>query len=208
MQGFNAKEFSAHSQIVALAGKNRKILEFGCGKGFVSEQLQKNCNKVTAIEIDTESAGQAEKFCEKIILGNIEKIDFEKIGKDFDAAIFADVLEHLKNPEETIAKTKKLLSLEGKIIVSVPNIANWKIRFGLLLGKFDYAKQGILDKTHLKFFTLKTIKKAIENSGFEIEKISSVPSAPVPSMALKKALSKIFPGAFSFQFIILARVKK
>ena len=102
MQGFNAKEFSAHSQVVALAGKNRKILEFGCGKGFVSEQLRKKGNKITAVEIDAGSAKKAQKFCEKIIVGNIEEMDFEKIGKGFDIAIFADVLEHLKNPKETL----------------------------------------------------------------------------------------------------------
>ncbi|HLD58183.1 MAG TPA: class I SAM-dependent methyltransferase [archaeon] len=208
MNGFDSRKESSHSIVVALAGKNKKILEFGCGKGFVSEQLKKNACRVTAVEINPESAKLAEKFCEKIFLGNIETMDFSKVGEGFDIAIFGDVLEHLKNPPEILEKTKKLLDENGRIIVSVPNIANWKIRLKLLFGKFDYASEGILDRTHLKFFTLETIKKTVQEAGFGIEKVFFVPSAPVPTMAMKKLFSRVLPAAFSFQFVILAGVLK
>lgn len=208
MDCFDNREFSSHSIVVALAGKNRKILEFGCGKGFVSEQLKKQGNEITAIEIEKQNAKLAEKFCKKVFVENIETMDFSKIGKGFDAAIFGDVLEHLKNPKEALEKTKRLLNENGRVIVSVPNIANWKIRLKLLSGKFDYAEQGILDRTHLKFFTLKTIKETMRGAGFGIEKVFFVPSAPVPTMMLKKLFSRILPSAFSFQFVILAKVSK
>jgi O-antigen biosynthesis protein len=208
MHGFNKEKDSAHSQITEAVGEKNKVLEFGCGKGFVSEQMQKKFNQITAVEIDPASAKNAEKFCNRIIVGDIEEIDFSKLGKEFDVAVFGDVLEHLKKPEKTLQKTRKLLKKRGGIVVSVPNIANWKIRMKLLTGKFDYTDNGILDKTHLRFFTLKNIKKIIEENGFEIEKVSSVPSAPVPTKALKKAMAKIFPGVFSFQFIIIAKVKQ
>ncbi|MBN1941233.1 MAG: class I SAM-dependent methyltransferase [Candidatus Diapherotrites archaeon] len=208
MQGYNAQNFSSHSQIVNLAGGGNKIIEFGCGKGFVTEQLQKHGNKVTGVEINTENAKRAKKFCSKIFIGDIEKMDFRKLGSGFDVALFGDVLEHLKNPEGTLGKTGRILGKNGRVIASIPNIANWKIRLGLLGGKFDYAEQGILDKTHLKFFTLKNAKKLFNENNFVIEKILTVPSAPVPGSSAKRLLSKLVPGLFSFQFVIVAKVKK
>ena len=87
------------------------------------------------------------------------------MDKKFDLIIFADILEHTIHPEKILEYySTNLLKQKGKIIISVPNIANWNIRLKLLFGKFDYTKTGILDETHLKFFTYNSIKKIIPNN--------------------------------------------
>ena len=98
-----------------------------------------------------------------------------------------------------------MLAENGFIVVSIPNIANWKVRLKLLLGKFDYREEGIMDKTHLRFFTKKTAVRLIEKAGYKIEKEEFVPSFPFPFF--KKPLSRINPNAFAFQFIFSATKK-
>jgi len=205
MSGFDENPVNAHQRMVRLIGRNKRVLEVGSGPGFVSKRLKQNGCDVFAVEIDPEKAKDAKKFCEKVFVGNIEEIKLALSKQSFDVILFGDVLEHLKNPEETLLKLKDFLKKDGRIIVSLPNIANWKIRLKLGFGKFDYEDWGILDKTHLRFFTRKTARKLIEDAGFEIEKEEHVPSFPSPF--LKEPLSKLNPNMFAFQFLFVAKKK-
>lgn len=200
---FDERAEGAHQRMVRLVGSNKKVLEIGSGQGFVSERLNRNGCTVTAIEIDGEKAEQARKFCKTVLVGNVENMDLPLKEGSFDAILFGDVLEHLKEPEATLKKLKPFLSENGFIVVSLPNIANWKVRLKLLLGKFDYAERGIMDRTHLKFFTRKTARELIEQAGYSIERSEFVPSFPFP--LFKKRLSRIDPNAFAFQFIFSAK---
>ena len=205
MEGFDENLGNSHQRVVRLTGRDKKVLEVGSGPGFVSERLKQNGCKVTAIEIDPEKGKQAEKFCEKVLVGNVEEMTFPFKKESFDAILFGDVLEHLKSPETLLKKLKQFLKKDGFIVVSLPNIANWKVRLKLLSGKFDYADWGILDRTHMRFFTRKTAKKLIEEAGFEIVEQEYVPSFPSP--VLKKPLSKANPNMFAFQFLFKAKKK-
>ena len=205
MNGFDERNTGSHQKLVKLVGKNKRVLEMGCGKGFVSQRLKQNGCIITAIEIDKKNAEAAKRFCEKVFIGNIETMKPNFKPKSFDVITFGDVLEHLYNPANVLQQVKPFLKDDGLLIVSIPNIANWKARLKLLFGKFDYEAQGIMDKTHLRFFTRKTARNLLEETGFKIVKSDFVPSFPFPFF--KKYLAKINPSLFAFQFIFAAKKK-
>jgi len=109
---------------------------------------------------------------------------------DYSALIFADVLEHLQNPSELLRKVGSLMNEEATLIVSLPNVAFWTNRLGLLCGQWEYQDQGILDRTHLHFYTLQTARDLIQSAGFVIE--TEVAEVPILSSPIKQ---KIFSQA-------------
>lgn len=151
------------------------VLDIGCGTGALGEKLkQKECI-VHGVEYSEESAKIANSRIDKVIVLNIEK-EIPRLKSEYDVIIFADVLEHLRNPEEVLKKYSQFLKENGLVIISLPNIANWSIRTKLLFGKFNYTKTGILDETHLHFYTIKTAKKMVENVGLQVQKIDLTPN--------------------------------
>jgi 2-polyprenyl-3-methyl-5-hydroxy-6-metoxy-1,4-benzoquinol methylase len=140
----------------------------------------------------------------------IVDLDDQKLPKfdnKFDLIVLGDVLEHLKRPDIILKNLKELLASHGRIIISVPNIAQIKIRLKLLLGNFDYQDYGIMDRTHLKFFTQKTIKNLIIQAGYQIEREEFIFSKKLSFMGwvLRGSLLNIFYRLFSGQFIFKIR---
>ena len=170
---FNPSLWGTHQVILSLLGKGNQILDVGCASGYLASQ-DKQKNLFWGIEIDSDQAKQARQsgHYQKVVnkdLTAINKKDFS--SKKFDIIIAADILEHLINPQEALTfLNKKFLKKEGKIIISLPNVAHLTIRIGLLVGRFSPQETGILDKTHLHFYTLKTAQKLIKDSGLKIEK--------------------------------------
>lgn len=203
MNGFDERMEGAHQKMVRLVGKGKLVLEIGCGKGFVSEQLRKNGCAVTGIEIDKESAKKAKRFCKSVLVGNVEEMKLDFVKESFDVILFGDVLEHLLDPKAVLKKLRPFLVREGKIVVSLPNVANWKIRLGFLVGKFGYTEWGILDKTHVRFFTMKSARDLLKEAGFRVVEEDFVPSFPLPF--LKAFFAKIRPSVFAFQFVFVAK---
>jgi 2-polyprenyl-3-methyl-5-hydroxy-6-metoxy-1,4-benzoquinol methylase len=162
---------------IEIIGYSKRVLEFGCHNGFVSKVLKERHCSITGIEIDRDAAEKAQAFCEEVIIGDVEEIDYEKVLKDkYDVALFGDVLEHLKNPENILRKVQDFLKEDGFIVISVPNIAHWSIRLQLLKGNFDYVDLGILDETHLRFFTKKSLINLLERCGYFVDQIDYVKS--------------------------------
>ena len=183
------KESSVYDYVINLEDKNstvfkqldfigfdKKVLEFGCSTGYVSKILKERGCAVTGIEIDEEAAKTAEAYCERVIVGDIETIDYNKqlSNEKFDVALFGDILEHLKNPKTILLKVKDFLKEKGYIVISIPNIAHWSTRLDLLCGKFDYQELGILDDTHLRFFTKISIINLLESCGYYVSSIDGV----------------------------------
>ncbi len=207
---------------IELIGSNKKVLEFGCSTGYVSKILKLRGCTITGIEIDDNAAGKARDYCEKVIIADIETIELNKQlgGEKFDVALFGDILEHLKDPKRILLQTKDFLSKDGYIVVSIPNIANWSIRLELLIGKFDYQKLGLLDDSHLRFFTKKSIMNLLESCGYFINSVDftklEVDWIKVNSTLKLKGLdgidvSKIFTmfndsDAEAYQYVIKASV--
>ena len=168
---------SSHTKIINLVGKNKRVIEFGCSSGFMSEVLRNELNcEVVGLEINRDDAKKAESYCKEVIIGDIEEFKWcEKLpGASFDVAIFADILEHLKDPKGVLKKVKDFLNEDGYVLISVPNIANISVRLELLLGSFEYEELGILDNSHLKYFTLKSLLNLIEDAGFYVDFVDFV----------------------------------
>lgn len=182
--------------IFELIENNSKVLDLGCWAGRFGEKLknEKNC-LVYGTDINKQAIKLAEKRLDLAFLSDLSKPETLKETlreENFDFITAIEVLEHLAEPEELLLEIKKYLGKNGKLIVSVPNVANYAVRLNLLAGNFSYEDQGILDETHLRFFTLFTIKKLINDSGYKIEQI-------------KYTRAKIFPTFFATQFILVCR---
>jgi 2-polyprenyl-3-methyl-5-hydroxy-6-metoxy-1,4-benzoquinol methylase len=156
---------------LSLVGQEKDVLEIGCASGSQSRILNKNMGcTVTAIEINPEAAEHAKPYCKNIILGSIEQIDLNSrlSGEKFDVILFADVLEHLYDPVEALRKVTPHLREGGHVVASIPNIAQISVIYDLIYGKFEYTQTGILDDTHIRFFTRRSVVDLFTKAGLSI----------------------------------------
>lgn len=156
-------------------GVGKSVLEFGCSTGYFSEALQKKGCIVVGVEINPIAAKLAEDFCIQVIVADLDVGDIEERvnGMKFDVISFGDVLEHLKDPWQVLRDVRSLLKPSGYVVASIPNIAHGAIRLDLLKGNFNYSDSGLLDKTHLRFFTRKTVYELFAKSGYSVESIDT-----------------------------------
>lgn len=161
------------ASIKKIVGENKTILDVGCASGYLGELLMKEGNVLYGIDGNKEAIEIASKKYQKAVCFDLNDTDVDRLqtlfeGMTFDAIIFADVLEHLVDPETTLQNFSKLLKSDGRIVISLPNVALWRVRLNLLFGRFDYTDYGVLDRTHLHLYTFKTSKELIKNTGFSI----------------------------------------
>lgn len=212
---------SSHYYVRELTGSARDVLDLGCGNGFLAADLKRNGNSVTGVDVlpQTKQSDAFDQYFAADLDEGIKNVVAKLNGKRFDRVLLMDVLEHLKCPERLLQECREVVKKEGAIIVSVPNIANLTVRLSLLLGKFNYTQRGILDKTHLRFFTRKTARRLIEQNGYRIlqERVTVVPLEA--ALGLKASgnlfrilntvlgiLTKALPGILGYQVILLANV--
>jgi SAM-dependent methyltransferase len=124
--------------------------------------------EVVGIELNPEAAKRAAQHCATVIVGDVEKDALERLTGKFDVITFGDVLEHLVCPGAVLLRSRAYLTENGCVLVSLPNVAHYTIRLRLLLGRFDYEQCGLMDHTHLRFFTLRTAKRMLEEAGYAI----------------------------------------
>jgi 2-polyprenyl-3-methyl-5-hydroxy-6-metoxy-1,4-benzoquinol methylase len=203
---FNSNSYSMHTQIVKFVDYKKKVLDVGCAEGNLAEVLAANESEIIGIEIDQIAAKKAQKFCNKVIIGDIESIELSTVYDNyFDYILFADVLEHLKDPLIVLQRFKKYLNKDGYILVSLPNISNWRMRLKILFGNFEYEDRGILDNGHIRFFNEKSAKKLIKNAGFEIIKFElTVGDLPLGSKFFH-FIGTLWPNLMAYQFLIIAK---
>lgn len=156
------------------------VLEIGCATGYMSEYLTKNKGcQVTGVEIDPEQIKMAEEKCHKFIGGSIdspavqERID-DLVATDgrFDVIFMSQVIEHLAEPETILTKIHDWVEPDGIIVISSCNIAHWRARLRLLIGKWEYEDYGLFDRSHLRFFTIKSFENMLTKCGFTKEELS------------------------------------
>lgn len=149
------------------------ILEVGCASGATGKALKESRGEifVAGIELNPDAAREARKNLDDVVEGNIETLNLPYQENSFDCIIMADVLEHLIDPLGILKKLKSCLKPGGTIIASLPNVQFFGLIHHLVEGNWTYQKEGILDETHLRFFTLKEMKNLFESAGFEIAQI-------------------------------------
>jgi 2-polyprenyl-3-methyl-5-hydroxy-6-metoxy-1,4-benzoquinol methylase len=156
------------------AGRTLKILEAGCSSGYFGGALVDQGHEVWGVEPYEEAAKKASKVLHRIHIGFIEDFFANNVGERFDVIVFGDVLEHLIDPAGVLVQSKSFLSEGGIVVASIPNIAHFAIRAMMLEGRWEYSDLGILDRTHLKFFTRDTLVDLFNDSGYKVLSLSAV----------------------------------
>src|SRR4051812_48641214 len=147
-----------------------RVLDVGCATGYIAAPLAARGCEVTGFERHPPSAAVAAAHCATVVVGDIESNeDRARIDSSFDVVLLGDVLEHLVDPWETLGFVRTILSPSGVAITSIPNVAAWPIRLALLRGSFDYAEVGLMDRTHLRWFTRASAHELARAAGFAIE---------------------------------------
>jgi len=178
---------SATTRIVGLVPTGARVLDVGCSAGYLGEALKhRRGARVWGIELDeTDAAKARERGFEEVFTADLDRFAWDDLGsREFDAIVFADVLEHLKQPGEAIRGAARHLAPDGLIIASIPNIAHLSVRVELMEGGFAYEKLGLLDDTHLKYFTKRTVEDLFRAAGMGIQRLeATVYDLPEDSIA-------------------------
>lgn len=155
------------------AEKEFRVLEVGCGCGAMLSVIRRQHPNahVYGIELVEEVAAYGTYMAEDIIVGDIETMELPYEEHAFDYIIFGDVLEHLRRPEDVVSRMKRYLSMDGKILASIPNVMNIEVIVSLLKGNFTYREDGLLDRTHIHMFTLREIQRMFEGAGYALTDI-------------------------------------
>lgn len=159
---------STANKLLRWAGHDAEVLELGTAVGAMSAALKAQGCRVTGIEYDAEMAAEAAPHCVRMIVADIEGLDpVEAFGAQrFGVILAADVLEHLRDPGAVLQRLHKVIAPGGRLLLSIPNIAHAGVAADLLIGRFDYRAKGLLDETHLRFFTRSSIEWLLLRAGW------------------------------------------
>ncbi|HVA70418.1 MAG TPA: class I SAM-dependent methyltransferase [Acidimicrobiales bacterium] len=167
---------NSHVVMLRMIGFNKRVLEAGCASGHVSEMLHAQGCSVVGVEIDSTVVQPAMQWLERVIIGNFDdnKLWIDLEGEFFDAILFGDVLEHLKDPLIALRESAKHLRPSGMVVISVPNIAHADVKLALIKGTFPYGDTGLLDRTHIYFFTKEGLLDLVKEAGLVTTEICRV----------------------------------
>lgn len=206
---------STHALVVRLVGRDRRVLELGPATGHMTRVLRDRGCTVVGVEVDPQMADVAGRYTERLILGDLDELDLDaELESDrFDVIVAADVLEHLKDPLAALRQLRRFLKQKGHFVISLPNIAHGSVRLALLQGHFEYRDLGLLDRTHLRFFTRESIGQLLDQAELAVAEIYHQPldidaaeipfdAAAVPQDVLRQLADD--PEARTYQFVIKA----
>lgn len=167
----------ARSEMLAFAPVAAKaILEVGCGRGQFAAELKKRTGATTwGVEINLEAAAEARKCLDRVLIGDIEKELKDLPSSYFDYVVFNDVLEHLVDPKGILVAIRQKMVPGGRVLCSVPNVLHISVLKSLLWDRdWKYTSSGILDATHLRFFTRKSAIRLFEEAGYTVQAIHGI----------------------------------
>jgi lipopolysaccharide biosynthesis protein/SAM-dependent methyltransferase len=169
--GLNMVSDNSHSALLRLIRSGSDVLEFGPADGAMTRYMKETLDcAIFIVELNESSYHRAIRYADDGYLGDIEANEWTKKirNRKFDYILFADVLEHLINPEAALRKASEFLKEDGRVLMSVPNIAHNAVIIDLLNNRFTYGPIGILDDTHLRFFTYYSLKEMLARLGFSV----------------------------------------
>jgi 2-polyprenyl-3-methyl-5-hydroxy-6-metoxy-1,4-benzoquinol methylase len=181
-----------------------RVLDVGCGFATTSARIRKLGNDVTGIEESAEACAVAATRLSRVMQGDLVHAD---PGGAYDVIIFADVLEHLPWPVGVLKRYLQWLAPGGSVIISLPNVGLWSVRLSHLLGRWEYEETGVLDRTHLRFFTRKSAQWMIGAAGLEVAKTVYNPGMIRPFVPHAKKLlsSSSAPGAQAADALLISK---
>ena len=219
---FKDFEGSSHRILLDLIRRHRPrggtLLDLGAAGGELGSAMRDHFDRTIGFEYNVDCVVDLVGRFDSVVIADLERV--KTLPRGISAIVLADVLEHLRSPASALKLVREALAEDGHAFISVPNIANITVRLGLLFGIFEYRDRGILDHTHLRFYTMRTIRREIESAGFRIEEVggSSVPIRLIvgrftPEFVLRIGermltwLTRLWRGLFAYQVILVA-VKK
>ena len=164
---------SYNPDLLALMPAGRKILEVGCSTGALAQAYQQKNGQTDywGIEFDPKAADMAKRYCSQVTALDVESMSDKELAElsTRNCWVFGDVLEHLRDPWRLLARIRKVLPADGCVVVSLPNAQHWSVQAKLAIGDFRYTDGGLMDRTHLRWFTRATMLEMFQNAGYRIE---------------------------------------
>jgi 2-polyprenyl-3-methyl-5-hydroxy-6-metoxy-1,4-benzoquinol methylase len=205
---------NTHSMLVLMVGEGKRVLELGASSGYMTRVLQQRGCRVTAIEYDPEAGAELALVADDTIIGDLNDLSLlGGISGRYDVVLAGDVFEHLIRPLDVLRAAVELLEPDGAVVLSVPNVAHADLRLSLLQGRFDYQETGVLDETHLRWFTHRTLVDMLTAAGLVVVELQrsivrvfesemSVPRDSVGTSVLSAVMR--VPESETYQFVLTA----
>ncbi len=207
---------TSHALVFGLVGRDRRVLDVGCSTGYLGKALASRGCVVDGVEKDPEAAQLAREHLHTVTELDLDREDLAQAfpGRQYDRIVFADVLEHLLNPGAVLESAISLLAPGGEVVISVPNVTHGSLRLALLQGRWDYRDIGLLDRTHIRFFTRGSIVDLVRESGLAVIELHSTVVDPLcseveldPGLLPRAVVDWVRAQAesFNYQYVIRAR---
>jgi 2-polyprenyl-3-methyl-5-hydroxy-6-metoxy-1,4-benzoquinol methylase len=206
---------SAHALMLDMVGHGKRVLEVGCAGGHLTKHLVARGCVVDGVEIDPVAASVSATIAARVVIADLDRLDFadDLEPGTYDVLLFGDVLEHTRSPNDVLSLARPLLKPDGYAVISVPNVAHADVRLMVLEGRWERFDWGLLDKTHLRFFTYDLLQRMLRECGFlatQIERVVypvfttelAVSRESVDADVLKKILADT--EAETYQFVVKA----
>jgi 2-polyprenyl-3-methyl-5-hydroxy-6-metoxy-1,4-benzoquinol methylase len=175
----------------APSGAISTVLDVGCGQGSLGADIAGLGHDVWGIENAAYAAGRAEERLSRLVpcdLTDEAAVRKELGDKQFGTIVFSDVLEHVYDPLSVLRSYLDYLAPDGRVLISLPNVANWQTRLALLFGRFDYQDSGVHDRTHIRFFTYRTAMEMVTRAGLQVDRVDSTPFIARAALPLAKRI--------------------
>jgi 2-polyprenyl-3-methyl-5-hydroxy-6-metoxy-1,4-benzoquinol methylase len=211
---------SSHAVAEDWLGGGQRVLDLGCGDGHFAARLAEAGNEVVGVDRldDPEALDAMSKYLQADLDGDLEDLAIQLGNERFDRILLMDVLEHLRSPEDVLAMCSQHLKPDGRLLISVPNVANLTVRLALLAGRWHYTDRGILDRTHMRYFTDRSASRMLNDAGYEIARKTVTPipfevalvadpdRRPVRAgIEMLYQLTRLWRGGLGYQFVYEAR---
>ena len=154
----------------------KRVLEIGCGTGALGSLMKRTLPGLAwdGLEVFPSAAKTAAAHLDRVFEGSVEDFDLDPLAATYDTIVMGDVLEHLVNPWSTLERLTRILRRGGHLCLSVPNVNHWSIFYTLTRGRFPYAESGLLDRTHLRFFTRTELEQSVAQAGLKVRRTESI----------------------------------
>lgn len=185
------------------------VFEGGVSSGYFARVLTSAGLVVDGFELDETAAVRAREVCRHVWVGDLQEIDPTRLAGPYDVVLFGDTLEHISDPVSVLRRLRSAMHDDGVLIVSIPNFANWAVRLQILSGRFRYTDRGILDRTHLRFYTERSLRDMLRDAGFSVVDFRG--SIPVPGVhgerlcRLAHRVGNTRRSLFAYGFVAVAK---
>ncbi|MDQ0426491.1 MULTISPECIES: class I SAM-dependent methyltransferase [Cellulomonas] len=206
---------TSHAQVVSLVPAGSDVLDVGCATGYLAEALNQRGCTVSGVEYDAEAAEKARPHLDHLVVGDLNTMDVDAAlgGRTFDVLVLADVLEHVLDPVDVLRRLLPLLRPGGSVVMSIPNVAHGSLRLALLQGRWQYTDVGLLDRTHIRFFTRRSVLELLADTGLAAAELRTTTRDPltadveIDADALPEGVVdwvRAQEDAMTFQFVLRA----